>query len=120
MLTIVEVSSLYDVGKFLQVFRLTIAPKVKLLGTCPFQVRFIIRDPTGAEFRTGTGTTSANRYRDRYQALSPEPVPVLDSVIDAYDERDNLKFSLVRSTPPFSRQSDDIGYTYTSKFTSIC
>ena len=64
-----------------KVFRLTIAPKVKLLGTCPFQVRFIIRDPTGAEFRTGTGTTSANRYRDRYQALSPEPV--LDSVIDA-------------------------------------
>ena len=35
-------------------------------------------DPTGTEFRTGTGTgtviTSATRYRNRYQALSPVPV----------------------------------------------
>ena len=44
----------------------------------------VTQDPTGTEFRTrtGTGTTSAIRYRDqnRYQALSPVPRPVPGSV----------------------------------------
>ena len=99
--------------------------------------------PAGTVWRLGSGTPSKVRslvlvcwstaiskssFTKKYPLAPPPPPPppLKDGnfICSVYDKRDKFKFSVVRLTPRFSNQLDNVGYcTFASqviRFTRIC